>query len=178
MEDWTNRAKTGHLPARGVWQSYSQQLWSSTKYGLGACAATLKELENGLGLRDFYLMSKLGVARTIPPAVRYLQHIYCGMELNIVPVETTVAQINYLLQHYGRTTAPRTTLSAAIEHLQVEIGLTRCPLPYDYKKYSCLATYKWTKSLWEKISAYGIKVKLKYPKRNNQRAAKIHVLWK
>ena len=23
VEDWTNRAKTGHLPARGVWQSYS-----------------------------------------------------------------------------------------------------------------------------------------------------------
>ena len=26
VEDLTNRAKTGHLPARGVWQSYSQQL--------------------------------------------------------------------------------------------------------------------------------------------------------
>ena len=134
------------------------------KYGLGACTVTMKEFERGLGSTDFYLMSKLGVARTIPTAVRYLPHIYCGMELNSLPVETMVVQINCLLQHYGRTTALRTTLSAAIEHLQVEIGLTGCPLPYDYKKYSCLATYKWTKSLWEKMSAYGIKVKLKYPK--------------
>ena len=39
VKDWTDRAKTGHLPARGVWQSYSQQLWSSMKYGPGACAA-------------------------------------------------------------------------------------------------------------------------------------------
>ena len=57
MEDWTNRAKTGHLPARGVWQSYSQQLWSSTKYGLGACTVTMKELESGMGSTDFYLIA-------------------------------------------------------------------------------------------------------------------------
>ena len=101
------------------------------KYGLGACVATMKELERGLRLTDFYLMSKLGVARTIPPAVRYLQHIYCGMELNIVPVETTVAQINCLLQHYGITTALGTTRVAAIEHVQVEIGVTGCPLLYE-----------------------------------------------
>ena len=139
-------------------------------YGLGACVATMKELESGLGLTDFYLMSKLGVARTIPTAVRYLPHIYCCIELNILPVETTLAQINCLLQHYDTTTtALGTPLLAAIEHLQVEIGVTGCPLLYDYKKYSCLATNTWTKSLWEKISAYGIEVKLKYPQMKQPR---------
>ena len=67
--------------------------------------ATLKELEGGLGLTDFYLISKLGAARSIPTALRYMPHVYCGMELNNLPVETTVAQINCLLQHYGTTTA-------------------------------------------------------------------------
>ena len=47
VEDWTNRAKTGHLPARGVWQSYSQQFWSSMKYGLGACCGTLPSVTDG-----------------------------------------------------------------------------------------------------------------------------------
>ena len=42
VENWTTRVKTGHLPARAVWQSYSQQLWSSLKYGLGACSVTLE----------------------------------------------------------------------------------------------------------------------------------------
>ena len=104
------------------------------KYRLKACAATLKELKSGLGSTDFYLMSKLGVARTILTAVRYLPHVYGGMELNILPVETTLAQINCLLQHYDTTTALGTTLSAAITHLQVEIGVTGYPLSYDYKK--------------------------------------------
>ena len=62
VEEWAGKVKTGHLPTRAVWQSYTQQLWSNMKYGLGACTVTLKELENGLGLTDFYLISKLGVA--------------------------------------------------------------------------------------------------------------------
>ena len=117
VEDLRNRAKTGHLPGRAMWQSYSQKLWSRMKYGLGACAATLKEPEGGLGSTDFYLISKLGAARSNPTAVRYMPHIYCSMELNSIPVETTVVQINCLLQHYVTTTALGTTLSAAIDHL-------------------------------------------------------------
>ena len=81
IEDWTNRGKTSNLPARGVWQSYSPQLWSSTKYGLRACAVTLKELEGSMGSTNFYLISMLGVARSIPTALRYMPHVYCGMEL-------------------------------------------------------------------------------------------------
>ena len=64
-DKWKNgpeNSKKGYLPARAMWQSYIQQLWSSMKYGLWACSATLRELENGLGLTDFYLISKLGVA--------------------------------------------------------------------------------------------------------------------
>ena len=69
------------------------------------------------------------------------------------------------------TTALGKTLAAAIEHLQVEIGVTGCPLSYDYKKYSCLATDTWTKLLCENISAYGIEVKLKYPKMKQPRGS-------
>ena len=87
------------------------------KYGLGACTATLKELKSGLGLTDFYLMSKLGATRTISTAVKYMPHVYCDMELNSLSLTTTVTQINCLLQHYGTTTALGTTLSAAIEHI-------------------------------------------------------------
>ena len=100
-----------------------------------------------------------------------MPHVYCGMELNSLSVEITVAQMNFLLQYYGMITALGTTLSVAIEHLQVEIRVTGCPLSYDYKKYSCLATDTWTKLLWENISAYGIEVKLKYSKMKQPRGS-------
>ena len=75
------------------------------------------------------------------------------------------------MQHYDTTTALGTTLAAAIEHLQVKIGVTGCPLSYNYKKYSCLATNTWTRSLWEMSSAYGIEVKLKYSKMKQPRGS-------
>jgi hypothetical protein len=53
------------------------------------------------------------------------------MELNSLPVETTVAQINCLLQHYGTDTALGTTLAAVIKHLHVEIRVIGCTLLYD-----------------------------------------------
>ena len=171
VEDWTTRVKTGHLPARAVWQSYSQQLWSSLKYGLGTCSASLEELEGGLGKTDFYLLSRMGVARSIPTELRYMPHQYCGMELNHLPVEATIAQINSLLQHYGTTGALGTTLTAAIEHLQVEVGCTGCPLNLDYQKFGHLATDTWAKSLWEKIHTNKIEVSLDYKKLKQPRGA-------
>ena len=61
--------------------------------GYGACTATVLELENRLGTTDFYLISKFGVTQTIPMALRYMPHSFCGLEPNILPVETTVIQI-------------------------------------------------------------------------------------
>ena len=76
VETWTSKVDSSQLPARAVWQSYTQQLWTSMKYRLGACSAPLEELENGLGTSDFYLTSRLGVVRSIPKQLRYLPHQY------------------------------------------------------------------------------------------------------
>ena len=123
------------------------------------CLATLEELENGLGMTDYYLTSRLGVIRNIPKQLRYLPHQYCGMELLNLPMETTVAQVNCLLQHYGRDSALGDTMTAAMEHLQLEIGVEGCPLGYSFQNYDCLATNTWAKSLWEQVQVY---LRLKY----------------
>ena len=123
------------------------------KYGLSACSATLEELENGLGTTYYYLTSGLGVARNIPKQLRYLPHQYCGIEWLNLPMETTAAQVNCLLQHYGTDSALGHTMTAAMKHLQLEIGVEGCPLGYSFQKYGCLAANTWAKSLWEKVQA-------------------------
>ena len=123
---------------------------------------SLKELEGGLRTKDFYLLSRMGVARSIPTKLRYMLHQYCGMELNRLPVEATIAQINSLLQHYGTTSALGTTLTAVIEHLQVEVEYTGCSLNLNYQKFCYLTSNTWAKSLWEKIHTYEIEVSLDY----------------
>ena len=61
------------------------------------------------------------------------------MELNSLPMETTVAQIHCLPQHYGKHMALVTTLVAAIEHFYVKIGVTGWSLLFGYSKYVILA---------------------------------------
>lgn len=79
-----------------------------------------------------------------------------------MPMETTVAQINCLLQHYGTDTSLGDTLTTALQHLQIDTGVLGCPLEYDFKTYSCLATNTWANSLWEKVCVMGIEAKLDY----------------
>ena len=55
--------------------------------------------------------------------------------------------------------------------MQVEIGVTGYPLLYNYNKDGCLETNTWTKTLWEKMSAYNIEVRLKYLKMKHPRGS-------
>ena len=82
------------------------------------------------------------------------------MELLNLPIETTAAQVNCLLQHYGTDSALGHTMMAALEHMQLEIRVEGCPLGYSFKKYGCLATNTWAMSLWEKTQAFKIDVTL------------------
>ena len=70
------------------------------------------------------------------------------------------AQVNCLLQHYGTDSTLGHTMMAALEHLQLKIGVEGCPLGYSFQKYGCLATDTWAKSLWEKTQAFKIDVTL------------------
>ena len=58
---------------------------------------------------------------------------------------------------------------AALEHMQLEIGVEGCPLGYSFQKYGCLATNTWAKSLWEKTQALKINVALDYKGLNRPR---------
>ena len=71
------------------------------QYGLGALLASMKELKEGLGATDFYLISKLGVVRSIAREWWYFPSTFGGMGLHSLPVEATVCSVNLFLQHYG-----------------------------------------------------------------------------
>ena len=57
----------------------------------------MKELEEGLGATDFYLISKLGVVRSIAKEWRHILSIFGDMGLYILPIEATVCSINLFL---------------------------------------------------------------------------------
>ena len=49
-----------------------------------------------------------------------------------------------------------------LKDLQIELGVSKCPLLYNYKIWGDLATNSWIKALWERIQKYNIKIDLDY----------------
>ena len=164
VDEWTADVANSGLPTRSVWKSYQCQLWSGMKYGLGASPATLKQLEKGLDKRDHKLLSYLGVCKKITTPLRYLPACYGGVGLNSLVAEATTASLNSFLQHYGTETAIGTYLTASLENLQLELGVSGCPLNYDYDVWGKLATDSWVKSLWERVCRFKIKLDIEYKK--------------
>ena len=119
VEDWTKLVKNGYLTTRSLWTSYTHQLWAGLRYGMCASSTPLLRLAQGLGSSDFYLISSLGVVRTIKKEWRYLPSAFCGMGLYDITTETTAATINSFLQHYNMPTLLGVTLQTYLENLQI-----------------------------------------------------------
>ena len=162
MEDWTKRVKCGALPICLVWTSYTHQLWSGLKYGLGASSAMIKDSREGLGPSDYYLISSLGVVWSTKKEWRYLPVAFCGMGLFNLMTKKAVVNLNAFLQHYNPDSAIGITLTTTLENLQLKLGVRKCPLLYDYDIWSGLATDSWIKSLWEKVDKLSIAVDMIY----------------
>ncbi len=82
-------------------------------------------------------------------AWRYLPLTFSGISLHNLTTDITAAILKSFLQHYGQPTGLGITLLAALENMQIKIGLPDCPLDYDYKVkvWNHLATYSWIKLL-------------------------------
>ena len=168
MTTWTAQIKSGHIPARSVWMSYNGQLWSGLRYGLGACSAPVSELKKGLTSADFYLLSNLGVTRSITKEWRYLPAAFGGMGLYDLTVETTAATLATFLQHYDDNPNPDIpekhlsfTINVVMRHLRLELGVPDCPFQYDFHTWGHLATDSWAKAFWEKLDELGISLDFK-----------------
>ena len=100
------------------------------------------------------MLSKLGVMRSIKTPLWYIPSFFCGIGLFSLTTETTGATLNSFLQHYRTDSYLGETLKVSLEHLQLEPGVSGCPLSYDYDIWGELATDSWVKSLWEKALTF------------------------
>ena len=75
-------------------------------------------------------------------------------------IEATMAQVNKLLMHFGCRSAVGLKIQISWEYLVVELGVTVQLLQVLFRKYWFLATDCWLKSLWEKVTEYGIHIEV------------------
>jgi hypothetical protein len=147
VNKWISKMKNGHLPARLGWIAYKFKLWPGIKYSLTTLAMLLEIAQKVLQRENFHLLSFLGVNWNM----KTLHCAFGGIGLYSLPVEHAIAMINMRIQHYGAETTLAETFLASIEALQLEIGCIGNPLSKDYNKFHYLATWSWTKSLWEQL---------------------------
>ena len=166
---WTDRLEMGKLPARWAWVSYFHQLWPRIGYGLGTNSSGVAELEaqeeEGGGLRKLYrrILPYLGVNRNIKAGWRHLHSSFGGIGLRKLLTETTIARLNLFLQHYNTPSTLGKKLTISLECLQLEAGLSSCPLLEPYHPLGPLTTPCWCRSLWECLDNYKFKIDIDYP---------------
>jgi len=68
-----------------------------------------------------------------------------------------------LIQHYGTGTTLARKITASLEALQLEIGCVGSPYAENYDELHLLATACWTKSLWERLHYYKVRIHLDCP---------------
>jgi hypothetical protein len=75
-----------------------------------------------------------------------------------VGVECLIAQLNYILMHYGCKSNNGLKLKLSLECMMVELGLPGQPFQESYEQHESWVTLSWLKSLWEKCAKFKIHV--------------------
>ncbi len=133
---------------------------------------TSEAMQSILQKENFKILPFLGTNCNVKWEWRTLHQAFGGIGLFDLAVKHTIGMINILVQHYRAGTTLMLKYSSSLEALQLEIGCTGNPLEENYKRYHCLATESWVKSLWEQLHYYRFLVYLVYthlelPQRND-----------
>jgi hypothetical protein len=172
-QQWVNAVCNGHLHRRNVWFSLKVQFWPRVGYGLCSLMATLHDLENVLHWQYYQILQLGGVVRTTTVESRMINAGFYGVGLPHVGIEALVVTTNKLLMHYGCNTATGKLMQASYSLFYVEADLSFQPLQESYTRFGGLVMHSWMKMLWEKLSAFNLKLIVAdttqtYPQENSQ----------
>jgi hypothetical protein len=88
-------------------------------------------------------------------------------------IEALIAMTNKLIMHYSCNNATGKLMQTSYSLLYVEAGLSIHSLQETYARYGGLMMHSWMKMLWEKLSAFNVKLVIAdgaqtYPHKNSQ----------
>ena len=157
-QEWIDRAKESHLMRRDIWFLLDGQLWPKLGYGIGCVASPWKLLEVCLSKIWWQLIPMGGIIRTAPREVRQMSKGFYGAGCPHPGVECLVQQVSKFQTHYGCKTNMGLKMSASLELLIVELGVSAQPLQESFKKYKDWVTWTWLVSAWEKYDMFNVVV--------------------
>ena len=120
--------------------------------------ATMQELENALHQQYYQILPLGGVVRTTTVESRTIDAGFYGVRLPHLGIEALIVMTNKLTVHYGCNTATGKLMQTSYSLFYVEAGLSFHPLQESYARYGGLVMHSWMKMLWEKLSAFNVKL--------------------
>ena len=159
-DSWLARAQESRLYKRMLIHSVERQLWPSVRYGLCCNLGSLKDLDAALYSRFRHIAPLTGIASTAKVGIRTLGIGFYGAGLPHPGIEAAVAQLQKLQMHYGCNTSVGVLLQTSMEYFILELGMSLQPFTVDYSAYAGLVTHSWLRSLWEKVHAFGLDIRI------------------
>ena len=157
-QNWINSVRSGHLHHCNIWFSLKVQFWPHIVYGLCSTMATYRELEQALHWQYYQIRLLGGVVRHTIMGSRTINSGFYGLGLPHIGGEATIVMTNKLLMHFGCSTATGRFMQISYSLLPMELGLSFQSLQVEYGQYNHLVTHTWMKTLWEKVSMFGLTV--------------------
>jgi hypothetical protein len=123
-------------------------------------------------MRQYFNLVPLGgIRRSANRMVRQLDRGFYGAGCPHPGIECFIAQISFILTHYGCDTAVGRLLQVSLELLILEVGIGSQPFQANYNKFNGWVTDSWLKSVWEKAFLFGVvliegKLKVEPPRHN------------
>ena len=133
MESWCIKMTNGHLPSSLAWLSYTCQLWSGIRYGLGTLTNDIEETYPLLGKCNLIILSILGVCRNTRTGWRRLCQMFGEVGLLHLPTKQLVYRINLFLHHYHTSLTLSNKLDTSLQWMQLQLGTNKCPLSWNIK---------------------------------------------
>ena len=154
--------------------SYTYQLWMSIRYGIGALPADSDEINGFLQPQNRdTMLPYLGVNRNIRTGWRCLHRSFLGIGLFNFEIELLIQRVNMFIQHFDSPYDLGITLRTTLELVQLEAGLTQCPLVCPFYPVGEYVTHCWVRSFWRALDKFGLKLHLDYPIINTPREREI-----
>ena len=140
---------------RDIWFLVDHQLWPHLSYGLCSnTSSSFDDLTSCLDKQYWQLIPLGGSVRSAKCEIRQMSLGFYGAGCPHVGVESTIAQVNKLLMHFGCPSNLGLKMKVSLNYLCLEMGVSVQPLQESYKKLGDWVSSCWLKALSEKCDLF------------------------
>ena len=155
VKKWNDLISRSKLPPFLNLQALLNRIHKKILYPLPATNLTHEELQDVSDELYRTSLPKCGIIRKFPIRFRTIPHQFFGLGLPDFYAEMQISKIKEFLRHCMTNTVLGQQIRMCLETMQMEAGVKRLILNYNFNKFSELVTPGWMTHMWHFTSGNG-----------------------